>query len=73
MLGRIGGDEFVLLLPGTTLEGATGLLVDLAEVSPIAFSAWLVVAAPGEDVAALRRRADAGMYEVKRGKPRSVV
>ncbi len=72
LLGRIGGDEFVLLAPGTTMEGAARLLVDLAEVSPLAFSAGLALAGPGEDVAALRRRADAGMYEIKRSKPRPV-
>ncbi len=73
LLGRIGGDEFVLLLPGTTRAGAAQVLLDLAEVSPIAFSAGLAAASPEEDdVAALRRRADAGMYEVKRSKPHIV-
>ncbi|WP_372595108.1 diguanylate cyclase [Actinotalea sp.] len=72
LLGRIGGDEFALLLPATTIDGATALLDDLAEVSPLAFSAGLAGVRPGDDVAALRRRADAGMYEVKRSKPHTV-
>ncbi len=72
LLGRMGGDEFVLLLPGTTLEGAALLLADLADVSPLAFSAGVAAAEAGDDVAALRRRADAGMYEVKRSKPHSI-
>ena len=72
LLGRLGGDEFALLLPGTTVEGARALLDDLAEVSPLAFSAGLATAGPGDDIAALRRRADAGMYAVKRTKPDAV-
>ncbi len=70
VLGRIGGDEFAVLLPGSDLAGATRLLEDLAGVSPVAFSAGLAVAGPDDDVLALRCRADAGMYAVKRGKPR---
>ncbi|HQY34235.1 GGDEF domain-containing protein [Actinotalea sp.] len=66
VLGRSGGDEFVLLLPDTDLAGARVLVETLGEVSPIAFSAGLALAGPEDTLDHLLRRADAGMYEVKR-------
>ncbi|HMO10992.1 MAG TPA: GGDEF domain-containing protein, partial [Actinotalea sp.] len=69
LIGRAGGDEFVLLLPDTDLAGARHLLAELAEASTIGFSAGLALAGPDESLGALLRRADAGMYSVKRGKP----
>lgn len=66
VLGRSGGDEFVLLLPDTDLAGGRQLVEVLGEVSPIAFSAGLALAGPADTLDHLLRRADAGMYEVKR-------
>ena len=66
VLGRSGGDEFVLLLPDTDLQGARLLVEALGHVSPIAFSAGLALAGPEDTLDHLLNRADAGMYEVKR-------
>ena len=86
LAGRIGGDEFVVLLRGVHgLEEATRLAekirstisdpVLLAEgpVMP-SVSIGVTLAPPGEDVAALIARADQAMYEAKRaGRDRVVV
>jgi diguanylate cyclase (GGDEF)-like protein len=69
ILGRAGGDEFVILLPDTGADGGHRLLADLAKVSPIAFSAGLTVAGPKDTLDDLFKRADAGMYAVKRSRP----
>jgi diguanylate cyclase (GGDEF)-like protein len=69
VLGRVGGDEFVLLLPGTGLEGARSVVADLVAASPTAFSAGMSLVLPDDSLDDAQRRADAGMYEVKRGRP----
>lgn len=69
VLGRVGGDEFVVLLPGTDLDGARRAVADLAATSPIAFSAGMALAMPEDSLDDVQRRADAGMYEVKRSRP----
>jgi diguanylate cyclase (GGDEF)-like protein len=69
VLGRVGGDEFVLLLPDTELDGARRLIDDLAGASPVAFSAGLALCGAEDSLDALLERADAGMYAVKRSRP----
>ncbi len=69
VLGRVGGDEFAVLLPGTDLAGARQVVAELALTSPIAFSAGVALALPDDSLDELQRRADAGMYEVKRSRP----
>ena len=69
VIGRVGGDEFVLLLPDTDLGGARLVLDDLAEASPVEFSAGLALCGADDALDALLRRADAGMYAVKRSRP----
>jgi diguanylate cyclase (GGDEF)-like protein len=70
VLGRVGGDEFVLLLPGTDLDGARRLIDDLGDASPVAFSAGLALCGADDSLDDLLARADAGMYAVKRSRPR---
>jgi diguanylate cyclase (GGDEF)-like protein len=86
MAGRLGGEEFALLLPHTSLEAAREvaerlrLLVAGTEVTTragsIAFRISLGVAErrPEEDVDALYIRADEALYTAKReGRDRTVL
>ena len=72
MLGRIGGEEFLLLMPGTSLDEAEVILDRLhrslashAAVS-YTFSAGLAQASAGECLQAVIERADAALYGAKR-------
>ena len=79
VIGRIGGEEFVVLAPDTDLERVlvlaeriretvetTPLLVD-GHLLQLTVSIGAVVAAPGEhDVKGLLQRADAALYAAKR-------
>jgi diguanylate cyclase (GGDEF)-like protein len=78
VIGRIGGEEFVVLAPDTSLEQAlvlaerirgtvesTPLMVD-GHLLQLTVSIGTAAAEPGEhDVAALLRRADAALYAAK--------
>lgn len=83
LIGRYGGDEFVLLLPNSRIEEASAVLARLhGEVAakPLAwgnrklhatFSAGIAERRKGQSVAALMQRIDAALYESKRvGKDR---
>lgn len=85
-VGRLGGDEFLAILPGTSLEGAIGVADKLRETlrEPYALdgaaahvgSSVGVSLFPdhGNDPEELRRAADAALYRAKReGKNRTVV
>jgi diguanylate cyclase (GGDEF)-like protein len=70
-LGRLGGEEFLVLLPGTVagdariaIERVRGSLPSHAGVK-FTFSAGLAEARPGERVAALLERADQALYRAK--------
>ena len=71
-VGRLGGEEFVLLLPRTTIDGAATLLDRLRQTwqetrpHPITFSAGVCPVGPDGPRAALSR-ADAALYAAKRG------
>ena len=73
---RIGGEEFVLVLPGSDRTGARRALDKvLAEVraalhspgAPVTVSIGAAERRPGETAAAWMSRADAALYAVKRG------
>jgi len=66
LLGRYGGDEFVLCLPATDEHGAWGMLEQLASTHHFAWSAGVAVAHPGDSLTAVLARADADLYQKKR-------
>jgi diguanylate cyclase (GGDEF)-like protein len=66
LLGRHGGDEFVLCLPDTDLDGAREVLDRLAEGAPATWSVGAAVAAEGDTLGTLLQRADSELYLDKR-------
>ncbi len=68
VIGRIGGDEFALLLPATDAATAAGIAERLLTVSPHSWSWGVAELQVGDDTASLWRRADAALYEQKREK-----
>lgn len=77
--GRIGGEEFLLVLPGSTTIGEANALAerlrlavedyDWSKLQPglhVTASIGLTVAEAGEDPEEVLRRADEGLYEAKR-------
>ncbi|MCZ2840023.1 GGDEF domain-containing protein [Modestobacter sp. VKM Ac-2985] len=65
LLGRYGGDEFVLCLPATDAAGAQELLQRL-DGGPIGWSVGTATARAGDSLATLLHRADAELYAGKR-------
>ena len=65
LLGRHGGDEFVLLLPGADPAQARRLLDRLADVSPIRWSAGVSAWRPDEPMDDCLVRADHDLYVAK--------
>ena len=70
LAARIGGEEFVCLLPGQTPEQARRLAERLgADLRggplPVTFSAGVAQVQPGDTLGALMARADAAMYAAK--------
>lgn len=79
-LGRLGGEEFLLVMPNTGAAAAQGacdrLRETLVPVDGVAytFSAGVAQARPGDGLAELLERADAALYQAKRaGRSRTVV
>ncbi|OAS24805.1 GGDEF domain-containing protein [Methylobacterium platani] len=75
ILGRWGGEEFMLLCPGTDLAAATAVAerlrlraeaTALPEVGPRTCSFGVATLAPGESTDGLVARADAALYRCKR-------
>ena len=86
VIARFGGEEFLILLPETTVEAASQTMTRVQreltkhfflhenEKLLITFSAGVALRHPNEDQASLVRRADVAMYEAKKsGKNRVVV
>ena len=76
-MARIGGDEFVVLCPGTATEDAARRLVDRITATlatptdggpPLRSSTGVALSRRGDDADSLLCRADAAMYEVKRSR-----
>ena len=70
LLGRYGGDEFVLSLPGTDAARTADLLTRLHAAHSASWSAGTATARAGDTLAELLGRADAALYQEKRRKHR---
>lgn len=66
LLGRYGGDEFVLCLPATDEAGAWEILRQLDETHDFAWSAGVATARPDDTLSTVLARADAHLYLQKR-------
>jgi diguanylate cyclase (GGDEF)-like protein len=66
LLGRYGGDEFVLCLPATDEQGAREILQQLDATHPFAWSVGVATARPGDTLPTVLSRADADLYLQKR-------
>jgi diguanylate cyclase (GGDEF)-like protein len=65
VLARTGGDEFVLIMPGTSPDEAETVLSRLREVHPAPWSAGVARWRPGESLEACLERADERLYAAK--------
>ena len=68
LLGRLGGDEFLALLPDCRRKPGYEVVERLRRTGPggVTCSAGLAVAEPGDNVESLIARADRALYEAKR-------
>jgi diguanylate cyclase (GGDEF)-like protein len=66
LLGRYGGDEFVLCLPATDPSGAREILEQLYSTHSFAWSVGVAAAQQGDTLHAVLARADADLYQQKR-------
>ncbi len=78
VVGRIGGDEFVVLLPGTGLSEAAALMDELRKTFQAEGGLTLSIgvtelSTEHTDLASLLAAADASLYEAKRGGRNRVV
>jgi diguanylate cyclase (GGDEF)-like protein len=76
LMGRLGGEEFALALPGTTLEGAcqaaerlrvavAELVLDCASTYRMSVSIGVVMIDPNEALTSALARADHALYAAK--------
>jgi diguanylate cyclase (GGDEF)-like protein len=71
LLGRYGGDEFVLCLPATDQDGAAELVARLQEAHAFRWSAGLATLRPGDTLTGMLARADEDLYARKRASRRA--
>ncbi len=65
VVGRIGGDEFVVMLTGTDARTARSIMARVRRTSPVPFSYGIAERSPEDDLDTLIRRADERMYDYK--------
>lgn len=70
VLARHGGDEFAILLPATSEEGAVRLVGRLRQAHPMTWSSGVAAWRQGEPLDSALARADARLYEAKRARPK---
>lgn len=68
LLGRYGGDEFVLCLPATDVDGCTEILERLQAGHPFAWTAGVATATKEDTLVTVLDRADAELYRQKRSR-----
>lgn len=68
ILGRFGGDEFVILMADTDGDQALAVIDDLHAVHPAGWSHGLAAARLGEPLTDLLERADLALLEAKRAR-----
>jgi diguanylate cyclase (GGDEF)-like protein len=68
LLGRFGGDEFVVLFPATSEQDSEVPLGRMRQAHEAAWSAGVAGWQPGESLDACLARADVGLYEAKRSR-----
>jgi diguanylate cyclase (GGDEF)-like protein len=74
ILARYGGDEFAVLLPGSTEQGAMALTERLRATMSMGCSAGVTSWQPGESASLLVSRAQVGLYRAKQaGRNRTVL
>ena len=66
LLGRYGGDEFVLCLPATDTGGAVELLAQLEETHRFRWTVGLAQVREGDTLSSVLARADEDLYQRKR-------
>ena len=69
LVARVGGEEFMVLLPGTDLEGASVFAErvrrSIAQLVRVTVSVGVTAAAAGDDAEGLLARADQALYAAK--------
>jgi GGDEF domain-containing protein len=69
-VARVGGDEFIVVLPDATEATASAALARVREESPVPFSVGVTERRPGETPEQVMERADRAMYAMKHGERR---